>query len=154
VKLLNAWVFDDGGKPESIKGKGDCVVRAIAIAGQIRYEDVADALRPRCTELNRKAAAGKRKRLSGRSSVTGGVHKEVYHQWLLDQGWTWTPTMKIGQGCKVHLRADELPSGRLIARLSKHLCAVVDGVIHDIHDPSRDGTRCVYGYYSKKEVQP
>jgi hypothetical protein len=26
---------------------------------------------------------------------------------------------------------------------------VIDGVIHDLYDPSRDGTRCVYGYYQK-----
>ena len=57
--------------------------------------------------------------------------------------------MAIGSGCKVHLRADELPSGRLIVSVSKHLTAVIDGVIHDNHDPSRDGTRCVYGYFSK-----
>jgi hypothetical protein len=24
---------------------------------------------------------------------------------------------------------------------------VIDGVIHDTHDCSRNGTRCVYGYY-------
>ncbi len=56
--------------------------------------------------------------------------------------------MKIGQGCTVHLRADELPGGRLIVRVSRHMCAVIDGVIHDTHDPSRAGTRCVYGYWS------
>lgn len=22
------------------------------------------------------------------------------------------------------------------------------------HDPSRDGTRCVYGYFTREEVQP
>jgi hypothetical protein len=63
-------------------------------------------------------------------------------------GWQWTPMMKIGSGCKVHLRADELPSGRIIARVTKHLVAVIDGVIHDTHDCSRGGTRCVYGYWS------
>lgn len=41
----------------------------------------------------------------------------------------------------------ELPSGRLIVAVSRHLCAVIDGVIHDTFDPSRDGTRCVYGYF-------
>ena len=32
--------------------------------------------------------------------------------------------------------------------LSRHMCAVIDGVIHDTYDPSRDGTRAVYGYYT------
>ena len=70
--------------------------------------------------------------------------------------------MFIGSGCKVHLLAEELPSGRLIVRLSGHLCAVIDGVIHDTHDPQRAtlifdpgcaqgriAQRCVYGYWSK-----
>ena len=53
--------------------------------------------------------------------------------------------------CTVHLRADELPAGRIIASLSRHVVAVIDGVIHDIYDPSRDGTRCVYGYWTVPE---
>jgi len=59
--------------------------------------------------------------------------------------------MFVGQGCKVHLRAGELPKGRLIVAVSKHLVAVVDGVVHDNHDPSRNGKRCVYGYWTKPE---
>jgi hypothetical protein len=55
--------------------------------------------------------------------------------------------MLIGQGCKVHLRSDELPSGRLIVRVSGHITSMIDGVLHDTYDCSRNGTRCVYGYY-------
>jgi hypothetical protein len=55
--------------------------------------------------------------------------------------------MFIGQGCKVHLREGELPMGRLVVNLSKHFTAVIDGVVYDTHDPTRDGTRCVYGYW-------
>jgi hypothetical protein len=51
----------------------------------------------------------------------------------------------------MHLRVGEVPEGRLIVRLSHHLTAVLDGVIRDTHDPSRAGTRCVYGYFSKYE---
>ena len=57
--------------------------------------------------------------------------------------------MQIGSGCQVHLRANELPTGRLIVRLSKHSVAVIDHVIHDTHDCSRRGNRCVYGYWAK-----
>jgi hypothetical protein len=56
--------------------------------------------------------------------------------------------MQIGSGCKVHLRDGELPTGRLVVFVSKHYTAVIDGVIHDTYDPSRAGTRCVYGYFS------
>jgi hypothetical protein len=58
--------------------------------------------------------------------------------------------MKVGIGCQVHLRPDELPTGTLIVKVSKHLTAIVDEIIEDTHDPSRGGKRCVYGYYSKK----
>jgi hypothetical protein len=57
--------------------------------------------------------------------------------------------MKIGSGCQTHLREGELPMGRLIVKTSKHLVAVINGIIHDTADPSREGTRCVYGYWSK-----
>lgn len=60
--------------------------------------------------------------------------------------------MLIGRGCKVHLRKDELPNGRLIVKVSKHLTTVIDGIIHDDFDCSRRGTRCVYGYFIKNVV--
>merc|ERR1712178_77188 len=66
-------------------------------------------------------------------------------------GWKWTATMRFGQGCKVHLCREELPAGRLVCRVTKHMVAVIDGVIHDTGDCSRDSTRCVYGYFSKDE---
>lgn len=68
-----------------------------------------------------------------------------------DLGAVWTPTMKFGSGCTVHLRSGELPMGRLVLRLSKHLAAVIHGVLHDTYDCSRDGTRCVYGYWEVPE---
>jgi hypothetical protein len=58
--------------------------------------------------------------------------------------------MTIGAGCQVHLLANELSKGRLIVKVSKHLTAVIDGVIQDTHNPSRGGLRCVYGYYIKR----
>ncbi len=139
----DGWTWDDGGRGEHFKGEaGDCVTRAIAIAAELPYRKVYDQL----GALQRtfpKQARGKR-------SPRDGVPRSIYEPYLTKHlGFTWTPTMRVGSGCTVHLRADDLPSGRIVARLSKHLCAVVDGMIHDTHDPSRDGTRCVYGYYSR-----
>lgn len=82
-----------------------------------------------------------------------GLFKTVYDRYMKSIGWVWVPTMKIGQGCKVHLRSEELPSGRIIVELSKHSAAVVDGVLHDLSDCSRGGTRCVYGYYKAGVVK-
>jgi len=59
--------------------------------------------------------------------------------------------MQIGSGCTVHVKKDELPEGRLILRLSKHYAAFIDGELHDSFDSSRNGTRCVYGYWKESE---
>jgi hypothetical protein len=58
--------------------------------------------------------------------------------------------MGIGTGCQVHLREDELPKGNIIVNLSKHLSCVKDGVLHDTYDCTRNGNRCVYGYWVKE----
>ena len=78
-----------------------------------------------------------------------GTHREVVKTYLEKLGWQWTPTMFIGQGCKIHLKKNELPSGILIVSCSKHITVVKDGVLHDTYDCSRRGTRCVYGYWTK-----
>lgn len=116
---------------------GDCVVRALTIANDEDYGVIYNEIAWLSAEMGY------------RRSARDGVKPKVYKRWLADRGWTWTPTMHIGQGCTVHLRPDELPSGRLIVRLSGHICAVIDGVIYDNGDPSRGGTRCVYGYWHR-----
>lgn len=166
--------YNDGGrKAAGYKGHTkDCVCRAIAIATGKPYQEVYDALNGLAT----KERTGKRKRKVSRSD--NGVFRVTYQKYLESIGWTWVPTMKIGAGCTVHLNEKELPSGRLVVAVSRHLTAVIDGVIHDTHNPSeRGGTiypagclfnipkgakqlsngdwfynpeRCVYGYFLKK----
>lgn len=136
--------FDDGGRAAAgFKGNaGDCVCRSIAIETGLPYREVYDAL----NNMAEGERTGKRKR--GRSSARTGVYKTTYRRYLADLGWCWVPTMQFGTGCTTHLRSDELPSsGRLIVCVSRHMTAVIDGVIRDTHDPSRNGTRCVYGYF-------
>jgi len=140
---MMAFKYNDGGRKEAgYKGTaGDCVTRAIAIATEKPYQEIYTAL----NLLAISERTGKRKR--GISSARTGVYKQTYKKYLTELGWKWVPTMQIGQGCKVHLRSDELPPGRLIVCVSKHLVAVIDGVANDTHDPTRNGTRCVYGYF-------
>lgn len=135
---------DDGGRDAAgFRGSaGDCGVRSIAIATGLEYREVYDAI----NELGQSERVGKRKRK--RSSAREGVYVQTMHKFLESVGWVWTPTMAIGSGCTVRMRADDLPKGRLICRVSRHYVAVVDHVIRDTHDPSRGGTRCVYGYWS------
>lgn len=136
------WVFDDGGRAAAgYRGDtGDCVVRSIAIATGKPYQDVYDAINV-LAQIERPRVG------RTRSSARTGVKTATIHRYLGALGWTWVPTMHIGSGCRVHLRPDDLPSGRLIVRCSKHLTAMIDGLIHDTHDPTRAGTRCVYGYW-------
>lgn len=137
--------FNDGGRLlAGYKGKtGDCVTRAISIATGKPYQEVYDAI----NEASQSERRGKRKR--GISNARTGVYKQTIRKYLKSLGWKWIPTMAIGSGCKVHLRAEELPSGRLIINVSKHTVAVIDGVLHDTYDSSRAGMRCVYGYYQE-----
>ena len=136
---------NDGGRKEAgYRGlTGDCVVRAIAIATGKEYKEVYAAI----NVIGKEERVTRRKRSKSNSRI--GVYRKTYQKYLEKLGWKWTPTMFIGQGCKVHLRESELPKGRLIARVSKHLTTVIDGVLNDTHDCSREGNRCVYGYYCK-----
>jgi hypothetical protein len=137
--------FNDGGRVAGgDEGRaGDRGGRSVAIATGLPYQEIYDQV----NKLSGRERRGKRKR--GVSSSRAGVHKSTI-KWLMESlGWKWTPTMQIGSGCTVHLRADELPSGRLVVSVSKHLTAVIDGVIHDTHDCSRTETRCVYGYWQQ-----
>lgn len=149
---MTHFINNDGGRADAgFKGDaGDCVVRAIAIATGQPYMKVYEDLN-RFNETHMLSRRGRVAKILEKRGTTprNGNFREVYELYLGTLGWVFTPTMSIGSGCKVHLKADELPKGRLICRISKHLCAVIDGVIHDTYDCSREGTRCVYGYYQK-----
>ena len=139
-----SFQFNDGGRAATgFKGRaGDCVVRSIAIAANLPYMQVYEDLRL----ANESYAQLRNNRLAKRlnakgSSPRNGNHRNVFHDYIVGLGFRWVPTMKVGAGCQVHLRADELPKAILIVKVSKHLTAVVNGVIHDTHDPARGGNR-------------
>lgn len=138
------FVYNDGGRQEAgYKGKTrDCVCRAIAIATEQPYEEIYK-------KLNELISASKQSKAKKKSNSRTGICKKYYHIFLINSGWKWVPCMKIGTGCQTHLRAEELPTGRLIIRLSRHLTTVIDGVLNDTYNCSRDEKRCVYGYYKK-----
>lgn len=126
-------VYDDGGRSAYFSGTcGDCAVRAVAIATESDYKQVYDELFAICG-----------------ASPRNGVSREAIDAYMQRIGWHWHSTMRVGSGCTVHMKANELPSGRIVCRLSKHVAAVVDGVLHDTYDCTRGGTRCVYGYWHK-----
>lgn len=145
--------YNDGGRSDAgYKGNArDCVVRAISIATDMPYQIVYSDLFEMQKELISKSKRFARS--SKDASPRNGVWKEVYRPYLKSLGWVWVPTMKIGTGCTTHLNSDELPSGRLVVRVSKHLTAMVDGVVNDTWDCSRMGKRCVYGYFYNGEEE-
>jgi len=147
-------VLNDGGRANAgYKGTtGDCVVRSIAIVTEKPYQEVYNA-------LNDMAKCERPRKGRNKSSARNGVKRATIRRYLESLALKWTPCMGIGTGCRVHLVDDELPMGRLVVSLSKHLTAVINGVIHDTYDPQRAtiicengiqriAHRCVYGYWN------
>ena len=95
---------DDGGRVEAgFRGDtGDCVTRAIAIAGGAA---VQGRLR-RAQRTGQSREVGKRERPSNSRT---GVFRKVYEPYLFDLGFVWRPTMGIGTGCRVHLAVGRAP---------------------------------------------
>ena len=137
--------YNDGGRSAAgFKGlTGDCVARAVAIASGRSYAEVYARL-AEGTGSQRAGKSGKRS-ASARSGIN--VNRKWFKDLMVEWGFVWVPTMTIGSGCKVHLRADELPAGRLVVSVSKHYTSMIDGVINDTWNPDRGGDRCVYGYW-------
>lgn len=148
-----AFRHDDGGREAAgYRGSADdCVTRAIAIAAELPYREVYADL----AEGNATQRTSKRERKSeSRTGVKTAQHgiftkRKWFKDYMRGLGFAWRPTMQIGSGCKVHLRPGELPeTGRLVLKLSRHCAAFIDGTLHDTYDCSREGARCVYGYWT------
>ena len=79
-------------------------------------------------------------------SPRSGTHRVVVKKYLEKLGWQWTPTMFIGQGCKVHLKKDELPSGTffvwplLILRGFIHVVKLVEHKVKVCRAPKHDSS--------------
>ena len=118
------YIYDDGGRElAGFKGTtGDCVCRAITIATELPYKEVYDLINEFCKKERIT------KRHTKRGSARTGVCIKTIRKVMDYLGWVWVPTMFIGSGCQVHLKAEELPSGRIVVNLSGHNAAVVNGV--------------------------
>lgn len=141
------FVENDGGRAAAgYSGTtGDCVCRAVVIASGRSYQEVYGVL----ANGNVTERRTKRSRKPRQRSAANGIRtkRKWFKDYMLSLGFTWHPIMTIGSGCTIHLRDGELPMGRLVVSLSKHVAAVIDGVLHDTYQDDRDGTRCVYGYW-------
>ena len=140
-------VISDGGRQEAgLKGQGgDCGVRAISHATGVEYSRAAEMI----VQFAKLERTGKRKKKI--SNPRTGVYRQTMDRVLSSLGWTWQATMQVGSGCTVHLRPEEIPTdlGPLVVRVSRHFTCVKDGKVWDTYDCTREGTRCVYGYWYK-----
>lgn len=138
------FIYSDGGRSKYFKTNNvnDCVVRAICNATGKDYKEVYDSI----NLLAKNEKISKRKRTI--SNARAGVYRSTFDKYIKSLGWKWHPMSLVGKGCSMHLNEYELPQGTLIVRVSKHLTCVKDKVLIDTYDCSRNGERCVYGYYS------
>lgn len=145
-------IYDDGGRSNYFKGDdvGDCVTRAICNATDKDYKEVYDSLNAYIKAHER---LGKHR--TKHSTARNGVFHSTVKGFIENElGWVWHSTMSIGSGCTTHLDPSELPrKGVYIVKLSHHLTCVRDGIIYDTFDPSREGSRCVYGYWSAPNAE-
>ena len=63
-----------------------------------------------------------------------GVYIETYDKYLVERGYRYK-----------RFRRKELPPGRLIIRIDRHIYAVLDGVVNDTHNWNQK----IFGYYEK-----
>lgn len=130
------FIYDDGGRSKYFKGTaGDCVTRAIAIATGIDYKEVYDTIKGLLNHTPRNG-------LSKRET------KDIMHYF----GFDWYAP-KFGGSYKLHLKEEDLPMGTIICQVSKHVVCVKDKIIYDAFNPSRNGTRMVYGFWYLEDEQ-
>lgn len=144
------FVYDDGGRQAAgYRGyAGDCVARSICIATGRPYKEVYDRLAHGNATQRRSTRQRHKKPRSARNGIN--TDRQWFKDYMVELGFRWIATAMVGQVTRVHLRADELPAtGTLVVKVSRHYTTVVDGVLRDTHDPSRDGTRMVCGYWEK-----
>ena len=121
-KMKNDFNKNDGGRSiyhrcdRKMDVAGDCVIRAIAIGLKMDYMDV-------------------KKQLFARAIENGFMpnSEKTYEPFLLEHGWIKKSPMKNSKNRKFQLGMMPVQCD-MIVRMSKHLVAVVDGVVNDTWD--------------------
>jgi hypothetical protein len=129
------FVFNDGGID---KKKESHYARAISIITNIPPTEIISSIK------KIRDSIPKRKNQCENEKLVKAT--ELYIESL---GFEWVACMQIGSGCKVHLIKEELPAGKILAKISGGYIAVIDGIQNDVFDKSRNGRRAVYGYWKQ-----
>lgn len=131
------FIWNDGGRARSgfVGQAADCVTRAIAIATGRLYREVYEELG-----------------LAAEKSPRNGMNLGVASSYLLKRQFAQHDCH--GQA----LPMDALPKGIVVALLfkdrgrSRHLCAVIDGVIYDTWNPYED-EYVVWTYWTRESIE-
>jgi hypothetical protein len=131
--IRERMVLNDGGRAAAgfNDTRGDCAIRAIAIATGKPYREVFNGLNATGCLLGQ----------ASRPS-THGVSPGVARLYLGSLGWLWVEQQR-------RMRRLDLPAGHLVVHVREHLVAVVDHVVYDDRDFWR-GSRFVFGIFAAR----
>lgn len=146
--------YSDGGRSKYFKAKsvGDCVCRAICNATGKDYKEVYNRLAEGNATQRRSNRESSSKARTKRRTAQNGIFtkRKWFKDYMKELGFEWVSVMGVGTGVTMHVRQNEVPEGTIVARLSRHLTCIKDGVLIDTYDCSREGDRAIYGYWKLK----
>ena len=132
--LMIGYVYNDGGRAAAnYRGDtGDCVVRAIAIAGDYDYRHVYDAMGEAMREAGWARSGNAYALARGRTRTRGQPHaRDVQHQVIQEFGFVKAPFVRGPR--PTYTEAHER-HGICIAKTTKHVAALRDGALQDTFD--------------------
>ena len=129
--------YDDGGRKAAgykTVARGDCAPRAIAIALGLDYKKVLSDLYKLCGTSY------------GGSHPSQGTPDAIITRYLKKKGWIYVPVDQT-----LRFRRDNLPKRkRMIVAIPRHVAAVMDGVLHDTWESTKNGDALILGYWIKR----
>ena len=136
------FIYNDGGRSKYFKASNvsDCVCRALCNTTGVDYKVMYDL-------INKISKLEKRNKTS---NARNGVFKDSYKKILKALQAQEIKVQEFGSSNKCHLCDEDLidyKNGKYILSLSHHFSSLIDGVLVDTYDCSRDGDRQVYKMY-------
>ncbi len=123
--------YNDGGRSRAgfDSNVGDCVTRAITIIFGFNYLDAHQQVNILLKRFS-----------DGNSLVPDGISNSSTKKLMKHFGLVWNPTNSF---------LDIPRKRKVILNFPCHVCAVIDGVIHDTHD-NRNNSNRIYGFWKFK----
>jgi hypothetical protein len=123
--------YNDGGRHRAgfRENVGDCVTRSISILFGFDYLDAHQQVNILLKRFS-----------DGNSLVPNGITNSSTKKLMKHFGLIWNPTNSF---------LDIPRKGKVILNFPLHVCAVIDGTIHDTHD-NRDISNRIYGFWKFK----